>query len=771
MGAYLAVIKDSFREAMASRILWVLLVVITLMLMALAPWGYTEKTTTTLQDGDLINFADFVAKIDEAGKVEAKTPSRLVWEMLSESERESLSRFKPGENPDGFGMMKIAQNFIRSLNKAIESEDFYDATYWSKTRLRTDEGRDLLKRLDDGKTLTESENWRLNRLALEAAFPDIIRQGMPTSLQFKYISNPVGPPFPIGREDYNQIVTQWASWVMKWFVGVIGVVIAILVTASIIPQMFDPGSLHLLLSNPISRSMLFLSKYLGGCAFTCLSAAYLVGGMWFLLGIRFGIWELSLLYCIPLFVFVFAIYYAVSALAGVVWRHPLISIALSILFWLVCLAMGYMKGGYEQLALESTRFAQVHKAGDSILGVNKLGVVRQWNADSEEWDEVFASESQKAMQMVFSVMPEVPDELKPLGPVYDEKNDRLMNISRDMQRGGASPQVMVGKRDDNWSPKAGVAPPSSTSALLREPDGGILAVSYYNLYRLEGDPIEKAKTKKKKDGESNLLDTIGSFIPDMSTGPFKPVGPKPVVLLTRPYSAVIDPANGDLVLCSRGHVTVLSKDEDGKFDRKIEGDIDVPNTKPITLGAAGGHILVGREDGVLLLYDDKLELKKEFKPESQSAPKWLSSSPDGDTFAVTFNNGNLWTVSAAAEEIEKPYIRGQGDISATLFTSKTNLLATYQSVRLCETDLESGKIVNTYSPAMGTMEIVYRYVIYPLYVIFPKPSEMDRTIDYTLAKEEEANKIEKPFQPLWSSLLFIVGVLIISCIYIERQEF
>ena len=48
---------------------------------------------------------------------------------------------------------------------------------------------------------------------------------------------------------------------------------------------------------------------------------------------------------------------------------------------------------------------------------------------------------------------------------------------------------------------------------------------------------------------------------------------------------------------------------------------------------------------------------------------------------------------------------------------------------------------------------------------------MNRTIDFALAKEEEANKIERPYEPLWSSLLFIVGVLIISCIYVERQEF
>ena len=42
MRAYLAVIKDSFREALASRVLWILLVLITLLLLSLAPLGVKD---------------------------------------------------------------------------------------------------------------------------------------------------------------------------------------------------------------------------------------------------------------------------------------------------------------------------------------------------------------------------------------------------------------------------------------------------------------------------------------------------------------------------------------------------------------------------------------------------------------------------------------------------------------------------------------------------------------------------------------------------------
>ena len=41
MRPYLAIIADSFREALASRVLWILLILITLLLAALVPLSYS----------------------------------------------------------------------------------------------------------------------------------------------------------------------------------------------------------------------------------------------------------------------------------------------------------------------------------------------------------------------------------------------------------------------------------------------------------------------------------------------------------------------------------------------------------------------------------------------------------------------------------------------------------------------------------------------------------------------------------------------------------
>ena len=52
MFKYLAVIMDSFREAFASRLMWVVLVLITLLLLVIAPLGYHEVVTWRLGDND-----------------------------------------------------------------------------------------------------------------------------------------------------------------------------------------------------------------------------------------------------------------------------------------------------------------------------------------------------------------------------------------------------------------------------------------------------------------------------------------------------------------------------------------------------------------------------------------------------------------------------------------------------------------------------------------------------------------------------------------------
>ena len=118
---------------------------------------------------------------------------------------------------------------------------------------------------------------------------------------------------------------------------------AILVTAPIIPKCSIPVSLSLLLSKPVSRSLMFLAKFVGGCAFILINVTYLIVGLWAIVGLRLGIWSQGLLLCIPIFLFLFAIYYSVSAFSGVVWRNAVVCVVMTVVFWFAC-----YRGGHDQ---------------------------------------------------------------------------------------------------------------------------------------------------------------------------------------------------------------------------------------------------------------------------------------------------------------------------------------------------------------------------------------------------------------------------------------
>ena len=63
MRPYLAIIKDSFREALASRVLWILLLLITVMFLGFAPLGWHRELTSRIGRGDLSRFEELARRL------------------------------------------------------------------------------------------------------------------------------------------------------------------------------------------------------------------------------------------------------------------------------------------------------------------------------------------------------------------------------------------------------------------------------------------------------------------------------------------------------------------------------------------------------------------------------------------------------------------------------------------------------------------------------------------------------------------------------------
>lgn len=82
MRPYLAVIRDSFHEALVSRVLWILLALSTLVLLGLLPLGFIEQAGSVLLDEDILNRDKLIERIVAQGKSPEPSPGHRIWELL-----------------------------------------------------------------------------------------------------------------------------------------------------------------------------------------------------------------------------------------------------------------------------------------------------------------------------------------------------------------------------------------------------------------------------------------------------------------------------------------------------------------------------------------------------------------------------------------------------------------------------------------------------------------------------------------------------------------
>jgi hypothetical protein len=219
---------------------------------------------------------------------------------------------------------------------------------------------------------------------------------------------------------------------------------------------------------------------------------------------------------------------------------------------------------------------------------------------------------------------------------------------------------------------------------------------------------------------------------------------------------------------------------------KQETQLEMDEDDPAVLAYGGDTLLVAQKDGAVLeLEAATLGVRRVHHPEAASPPRFAEAAPGGRCLAVLYHNGKLWLFDNTTRTMTRPRFVRQGDISAISFPAPGEILVADRSTRVGRYRIDSRDLVERYAPEMELLEIVYRYVVTPIYTVFPKPSELYKTSQYlitgkeTSAVEEEDDEDDlsqrqvklNPWRPVWSSLAFVVLMLIVSFVYFERQEF
>ena len=796
MRQYFAIIKDSFRAAMASRVLYVLLALITILLLALAPFHYSETLDWKLMYQQHVRDPGALIEQIIEDKDDPKHPEvTRVWDQFPKSlqnkvlkaakhfdEKSDTAASDPAqgmvEQQKGLAVFETHQELIEGLNNLIKDPDFYRPEDWKRIRLSS-EIKELIAEIEKNPSTNQSR--RLNRLLMGRAFRAQISAGAETSIAAWY-----GPwPFelldlPMTRAQMGGYVVSAIPGILDKFVLSIGLAIALLVTASIIPETFEPGSLNLLLSKPISRSGLFLSKFVGGCVFIALCAVYLFTGIWLWLGLALGVWENAILYSIALYVIVFGIYYSVSALVGLVTRSTILSVIMTILFWGSCFFIGT---GHSILntRMQNIRVIGLADSGGEVVQLNRLGQFSSWDGKNQPWQSMMPESNKQAeIQMgviSYSANFDESRELKPpFGPVIDQASGSVVTGNTSLLN-----PLSFGRQPMLVSPGVGEPLkktgkfPSGIVDLLQGENSVLAVTALGRIYRFE-DPAAA-----KPDAAASKKKSAGKW--------FVEISPEEKVEITERGFAAVNRQNDNLVIYDKGTLTLFALDAaEGNYVKGKSAEIETETSAEMSclVGYAGDWIALAMGNGEIILVDAQtLAVAERFTPSSTSPVEQIASVADGSQFFFRLSDQTLWELDTTAMKIGRASVTGQRTISAVAVTDNDQLLVADRTDRVTRYDLQEGaqnfKTSETYSPPSDFVAKSFRYAISPLYQLWPKPGEFYKVVAH-LASTNDASadrdvdlrlqpRYKNSWSPLTSGLAFMAVMLAISCIYFSRKDY
>ncbi len=802
---YFAVIMDSFHAAFASRILWVAFLAIWILLGCLSPIGFREDFTTSFRVRDFENGTRLKAMLASAlvdPEVKGKAVARIA-EATPDDLKRQLERVGQGDE------VRIPlQQIADSLNMMLERDDWYDAVAWKGTnRLR--ERRELEERTRS--ELSASEQQRLGRLRIEAAVPGVFKSRSARSILLTYAGIDFPATLAIDQSQFTTLINQWVvPTIINWLLGFVVIFLGILVTASIVPDMLEPGSLHLLLSKPVSRTALLLAKFLGGCVFVFMCVTQLVVGLWLIAGLRLDVWNARVLWCIPVCVFLFAVFYSVSVVAGLRWRSAILAIGVTCMFGALCLTVGVIGGIFDNLVRGPARIRDIAHSGDAFVGATAGGGLVRYDASVNAWVDVFETDA-------FSGDRSLPPVAIPGGDflVAQVRGGRFNPF------GSGSLDLLLLSAENAWEPVPSLRLPTGTTWIHGAAPARMLAMNAGGLAMTSVEEIRRAAgevaTGKDATGEAVIEDGDGS--PAASTSPdpvpdwiaklagmmggatsgFRDILP-PGVALAAPRRVAVSVDGAAIFVASAGRLYRL-KASPGQVEAAwlVEAQVDLEGeaSQPLVLACGDRDLLVARAKEPLRILDARtLEVIASIETDASLMP--VQAIPLGGTNAFALLDGEAncrivsetpqasgpaWSMSAAL---------GPGEVETLAYAAESdNLILVHHVDQVDEYECDPegatngliGTSVRSIRPTLSKWRMLDRYVMNPLRFVIPQTGELGETVaaivsGETTASIDQGGASDEPqiiryriLRPVVSCAIFITVMLTIGCVYFATRDF
>ncbi len=808
MKPYLAILIDSFWEAIGNRILWALLLGWSLILLGLAPFGYISERSFKLSSVDIDNRSQLVSNLAKGANGNGNVSVQAVARKL---DAEFVTRLKQvAESEDGQGRRPInASELAEQLNQVVQKEDLYSEDSFPSAARRT--RLQPLIEVAEKSTITNEELEELNRELLQLAFPLELNRPQGEQLWMGYAGFKLGDPLPVSRRQIKQFFEPiLLSSIIKLGLGILAVFVAIVVTSPIIPDTFRSGSLHLLLSKPISRVWLYLAKFFGGCIFVLVNITFVLIGLYFIAGLRFDIWNAGLLVCIPILMFVFIIFYSVSGLAGLVWGNAIVCVVACMIFWLFCFSLGFMHDALLPQIEVLPQISRIRTIDKKLMTVNERGELGVWNPQFLIW--------QPALEM------DVRGQARTFGPIYNaqrrlmitksffrvpfgglQARSRKISIIRLENTPGTtdatspadelseSTAQSTTKEAEGSSPAKSDLQPASISEARKTPvwmgDTGpelpaqlfdvvelgdtVLAVCRGGLFRLDLDKLELNEA-----GQKGLF---GLKLPWTTQSAFENIAPKDYFLSSNSHASPTQAGDG-LIVYSSGSLDHLAYDGDAL--RVVNsGKLDGDGTEATLVEMNSTFCVVARDGLPLKILDAELKPLSELSLPGDQNVRQMAWVPDSPDLSILTHTGNCYRLDCASAKLTALVPQLQGQVTCIDWQGSEELWLGVKPNNVYRVDLVSNSVEEQFIPQATILERVFRWGVKPAYLINPKPAALDTAMSYVLTGNEtqalglvtndlEAAQIEIDlWTPIISNFIFVAVILGFSCWYVSRKEY
>jgi hypothetical protein len=260
----------------------------------------------------------------------------------------------------------------------------------------------------------------------------------------------------------------------------------------------------------------------------------------------------------------------------------------------------------------------------------------------------------------------------------------------------------------------------------------------------------------------------------------------------KPLAACPVANSKQLVVVSKGAIALF--EFDGKKLTKTQSlDLNFPAETVANVTVCGRTAIVCPEDSIPILVNlDAMTNSYPLESLGKVTIKRTTQAPDGRV-ALLNKDGRIWVLKPSTSDnntsnqppsfnLSVPNLTGQAFASTISFDTKNRLWVAHHTKQVDAWNADLTKSELTFRPVSTTPEFLYDYFINPFYLVNPKPSAIQETIQFVLRNpDNKVTAIDRgdldmpniqrdPWQPIWTNAIFIAVMLSASCWLLYRQD-